>query len=124
MVGKMTFDEIKKLLGMLNDPVARLEAVVEIGKSLKTVPQDAICTEIKGCTSFVQICMRENQFFGTADSAVVRGIVAIILSMVDGKSADEIRSMDLATMFSNLEINIGSSRLNGVNSMIRFLKNL
>ena len=78
----MTFDEIKKMLLMMDDPVMRLEAVMDIGKTLRAVPSDAVCSEIKGCTSFVQICRKGNRFFGTADSAIVRGIVAIILSMV------------------------------------------
>lgn len=120
----MTFDEIKKLLGMLDDPAMRLEAVMDIGKTLKPIPTDAVCNEITGCTSFVQICRRGNNFFGSADSAIVRGIVAIILSMVDGHTAEEIHQMDLDKMFADLQINIGAARLNGVGSMIRFLKNL
>jgi cysteine desulfuration protein SufE len=120
----MNFEQIKKLLEMIDDPVARLEAVMDIGKGLSAVPDDAECHEILGCTSFVQICRRENNFFGVADSAIVRGIVAIILSMVDGHSPDEIRQMDLEKMFTDLKINIGAARLNGVASMIKFLKNL
>ena len=97
---------------------------MELGKELTSVPDGAQCTEILGCTSFVQICRNENNFYGVADSAIVRGILYIILSMVDGKTAQEIRHMDLEKMFSELKINIGAARLNGVNSMIRFLKNL
>ena len=120
----MTFDEIKKILNMFDDPVARLEAVMDIGKSLPPIPSDAVCNEITGCTSFVQICRKGNNFFGSADSAIVRGIVAIILSMVDGHSPDEIRQMHLEEMFADLHINIGAARLNGVSSMIQFLKHL
>ncbi|MBO7508826.1 MAG: SufE family protein [Alphaproteobacteria bacterium] len=120
----MNFEQIKNLLGMIDNPVEKLEAVMDIGKSLVPVPADAECHEILGCTSFVQICRRGNNFYGVADSAIVRGIVAIILSMVDGKSPDEIRKMPLDSWFSEMNINIGAARLNGVNSMIRFLKNL
>ena len=120
----MNFEQIKKLLEMIDDPVARLEAVMDIGKGLAQVPDTAECHEIFGCTAFVQICRRGNNFSGRADSAIVRGIVAIILSMVDGHSPDEIRQMDLEKMFADLEINIGAARLNGVASMIKFLKNL
>ena len=109
---------------MIDDPAERLEAVMDIGKTLPPVPTDAECNEILGCTSFVQICRRGNNFYGTADSMLVRGIVAIILSMVDGHTPNEIRAMPLDSWFHDLRINIGSARLNGVNSMIRFLKNL
>ena len=120
----MSFDDIKKLLGMLDDPAMRLEAVMDLGNNLGPIPTDAVCSEITGCTSFMQICRNGNKFYGSADSAIVRGIVAIILSMVDGKSPDEIRQMNLGKMFAELNINIGAARLNGVASMIRFLQNL
>ena len=44
--------------------------------------------------------------------------------MVDGHTPDEIKQMDLAGMFSALGLPLGAGRLNGVNSMIRFLQNL
>ena len=120
----MTFEQIKHLLDMANDPVARLEMVMDIGRDLSTVPEGAKCSEITGCASFVQICRVGNNFYGVADSAIVRGIVAILISMVDGKSPAQIKKMDLEKMFFDLKINVGAARLNGVNSMIRFFKNL
>ena len=83
----MTFEKIKHLLDMTDDPATRLEILMDIGRELPNVPSDAVCTEITGCTSFVQIC-------------------------------------DLEKMFADLKINVGAARLNGVNSMIRFFKNL
>jgi sulfur transfer protein SufE len=44
--------------------------------------------------------------------------------MVDGKTAQEIKNMDLLSEFQSLNLNLGAGRLNGVNSMIRFLQNL
>ncbi len=120
----MKFEQIKKTLESIIDPVEKLEFVMDLGKELTPVPSAAQCTEILGCTSFVQICREKNNFYGTADSAIVRGILYIILSMVDGKTPDEIRQMDPEKMFAELKLNIGAARLNGVNSMIRFLKNL
>lgn len=120
----MNYAEIKKILDALDDPVQKLEFVMEVGRGLPVPPKGAECREIVGCTSFVQICRDGNKFYGVADSELVRGILTIILSVVDGKSPDEIRATDIGKMFSDLKINIGAARLNGVNSMIRFLKNL
>ena len=120
----MKFEQIKKTLDSIIDPVEKLEFVMDLGKELAPVPAGAGCTEIIGCTSFVHICLENNNFYGVPDSAIVRGILFIILSIVDGKMPDEIRQMDLEKIFSELKINIGAARLNGVNSMIRFLKNL
>lgn len=109
---------------MTDDAATRLEILMDIGRELSPVPAGADCIEITGCASFVQICRVGNNFYGTADSAIVRGIVAIMISIVDGKTPNEIKKLDLEKMFADLKINVGAARLNGVNSMIRFLKNL
>ncbi|MCR4917591.1 MAG: SufE family protein [Alphaproteobacteria bacterium] len=120
----MTYEDIKKTLDMIPGDVEKLEFVMDLGRDLLPVPNGAVCSEIVGCTSFVQICRDGNNFYGTADSVLVRGIVAIILSMVDGKTPAQIREIPLDRLFSELKLNLGAGRLNGVNSMIRFLKNL
>lgn len=120
----MNYQEIKKTLSLIEDPVEKLEMVMDLGKNLSAVPENATCTEILGCASFVQICQKDGQFFGVADSFIVRGIVALILAMVDGKSIDEIKKMDLESEFKSLNLNLGAARLNGIQSMISFFKNL
>lgn len=120
----MTYAEIKKSLAMITDPVEKLELVMDLGRALPDVPASAVCNEIVGCASWVEICRDGDRFYGRADSAMVRGIVAIITAMVDGKTPQQIREMDLAGEFAGLNINLGAGRLNGVNSMIRFLQNL
>ncbi|MBR3510668.1 MAG: SufE family protein [Alphaproteobacteria bacterium] len=120
----MTYEDIKNSLSLIQNPVEKLEMVMDLGKQLLPVPQEADCSEILGCTSFVKICRLNNKFYGFADSAMVRGIVAIILAMVDGKSTEEIKNMDMVTEFQSLNLNFGASRLNGVQSMINFFKKL
>ena len=121
---KMTYQDMKNSLMMLEEPVEKLELVMDFGKMLEQIPIGADCNEIVGCSSFVQICRKDGRFFASADSAIVRGIVALFLAMVDGKNYLEIKSMDLESEFNSLNLNLGASRLNGVNSMIRFFKNL
>lgn len=120
----MTYSEIKNFICSIDDPVARLEFVMDLGRDLVEVPKTAVCTEISGCSSFVEICRDGNEFYGRADSVLVRGIVAIILSMTRGKTLEEIREMPIDSMFADLKLNLGAARLNGVNSMISFFKNL
>lgn len=120
----MTYQEMKNLLGMLPDAAQKLEMVMDFGAHMPSPPAVAKCHEIDGCASRAVICRDGVHFYGDADSALVRGIVAIITAMVDGKTPDEIREMDIAGEFASLDINLGAGRLNGVNSMIRFLQNL
>ncbi len=120
----MTYEQIKHTLSLIQNPIDRLDMVMDLGKTLTKVPDSAVCTEILGCTSFVQICRDGNRFYGVADSAMVRGIVAIILAMVDGKSVEEIKKLDIMGEFQQLNLNFGASRLNGIQSMINFFNNL
>ncbi len=120
----MTYDEIKNALNLIENPIEKLEMVMDIGKNLSDIPNNAKCTEILGCASFVQICEKDGRFYGMADSMMVRGIVAIFLALVDGKSVDEIRKMDLLAEFNSLNLNFGASRINGIESMVNFFKNL
>ncbi len=120
----MNYLDMKNMLLMVADPVEKLDMVMDFGAHMPDVPDGAICNEIVGCASFAEICRDGNRFYGRADSALVRGIVAIITAMVDGKSADDIKKMDLWGEFSSLGLNLGTGRLGGVNSMIRFLQNL
>ena len=91
----MTYDEIKNILSAVDDPVVRLEMVMDLGKQLSPVPDGAVCSEITGCASHVEICRVGNRFYGMADSDLVRGIVAIMMAIVDGKTPDEIKKIDI-----------------------------
>ena len=120
----MNYEKMKMALSLIENPVEKLEMVMDFGKDLLPVPQNATCTEIVGCASFVEICQKDGHFYAKADSFMVRGIVALILSMVEGKTVDEIKKMDLMAEFNSLNLNFGASRLNGIQSMINFFKNL
>lgn len=120
----MTYEQMKHLLQITDDATQRLELVMDFGVHMDAVPENAVCSEIVGCSSFVEICRVGNRFYGRADSALVRGIVAILVAMVDGKSADQIKKMNLAQEFAGLNLTLGAGRLNGLKSMIRFFENL
>lgn len=124
MVTHMTYTDMKNLLAMTPDAAMRLEMVMDFGAHMPSVPDGAVCNEIVGCASWAVICRVGNRFYGNADSALVRGIVAIMTAMVDGKSPDEIRAMNIGAEFASLGLQLGTGRLGGVNSMISFLENL
>ena len=118
----MTYEEIKNTLSQIPDPAEKLEFVMELGESLTPIPAGAAATEIRGCASRVEIYRDPgNNYFGIADSAIVRGIVAVLLSMVAGRSAGEIRRTDLAGRFAALNLQLGAARMNGVAGIIEFL---
>lgn len=120
----MQFAQMKNFLDSLDNPVDKLDALMDFGAHLARVPDNALCTEITGCTSRVEICRVNDKFYGRADSGIVRGIVAILLAMIDGKTPEQIKKMDLMAEFADLKLALGAARLSGLNSMVRFLQNL
>lgn len=120
----MNFTQVKSILLSIDDQVERLETVMGFGKLLGPVPENAKCTEIKGCSSSVSLCNVGNNFYGAADSLMVAGLVFIVISIVDGKSPAEIKEINILEELKSLEINMGTGRMMGLESMIHFLHNL
>ena len=121
----MTFTEFKTILQQITDPAERLEFVMDFGRSLPPVPVGAGAVEIRGCASKVEIYRDgKNNYFGAADSTLVRGIVAVLLSMVQGKSADQIRGMNLYGELNDLNLQLGAGRMNGASGIISFLEGM
>jgi len=95
----------------------KLETLLDIGKELPRIPAGAKGVEIKGCASRVEIYKDANgRLYGTADSAIVRGIVTLLLAM---KS----ENIDLDE-FNTFNLNLGAGRLNGAAAVIEYLKAL
>ncbi|MCL1902327.1 MAG: SufE family protein [Alphaproteobacteria bacterium] len=120
----MNYAEIKTILSEISDPVDRLEFVMDLGNSLPKIPAGAKATEIKGCASRVEIYKdKNNNYYGAADAGLVRGILAIVLSFAQGKSATDIVAMNLSAEFARLNLQLGAGRMNGVAGIIEFLSN-
>ncbi len=113
----MNYKEIKSFLNQIEDPVQKLEFVMDLGKSLSPIPEYSACTDVLGCSSYVKICKSNGIFYGVADSAMVSGIVAIILVMVNDKVKD------IKSEFDSLNLSFGVSRLNGINGIISAVSN-
>lgn len=117
LVIQMKYNEIKNLFDKLDDPVLRLELVIDLGRELANIPSDSDCTEISGCASHAAICKSRGIFYGQSDSAMVRGIIAICISMAN----DGVK--DIRTEFESLNINLGAGRLAGLDGIIKTIGN-
>lgn len=120
----MRYDEMKQALDMVPGPLEKLEMLMDFGVHMPSVPSSATCYDIVGCASHAEICRDGNRFYGRADSAIVRGIVALVTARVDGMTPEKIKKTDLRGEIAGLNLNLGAGRLNGLESMIRFLQNL
>ncbi|WP_346839654.1 aminotransferase class V-fold PLP-dependent enzyme [Microbulbifer sp. SAOS-129_SWC] len=80
---------------------------------------------VRGCESAAWLVHRENEgrhyFALDSDSRVVKGLGALLLSQVDGKTAAEIRALDIAGMFTDLGLaqHLSESRSNGFYALLQ-----
>jgi cysteine desulfuration protein SufE len=107
--------------------------LIELGRSLPPMPETDKNdeTRIEGCQSGVWIKMGVSPteppaltFTGDSDSSIVKGLVAIVISLVNGRSPQEILDCDIAGFFSqlNLESHLSPTRKTGLNELVKRVK--
>lgn len=127
----MSLEEIRSNFALLDDWEDRYRYVIELGRALPPL-DDAFKTEatkVRGCASQVWLISRQQPasdgsqalvFQGDSDALIVRGLIAILLEAVRGKTARELLETDLPGAFAELGLkeNLTPQRSNGLASMI------
>lgn len=102
--------------------------MIELGGRLPELSevQRSDNTLIAGCQSQVWIDMQKQAdgtitFAGDSDAAIVKGLVAIVIILFQGKTAQQILALDVKSFFEQLalEQHLTPSRTQGLNAMIR-----
>lgn len=112
---------------------ARYTHLIELGKKLPAMP-DALKTEqtiVQGCMSQVWLVVErgeDGRFHLQADSDahIVRGLVAVLLLVFDGKTAAQIKATNMDEIFAKLGLgeHLSPNRRNGFYSMVGRVKAL
>ncbi|WP_444901872.1 aminotransferase class V-fold PLP-dependent enzyme [Microbulbifer sp. SSSA007] len=80
---------------------------------------------VRGCESEAWLVHKEREgrhYFGLdSDSRVVKGLGALLLSQIDGRTLEEIRALDLPQLFKELGLSkhLSQSRTNGFYALLR-----
>ena len=132
----MSLAEIRSNFDLLDDWEDRYRYVIELGRALpplaETFKTDAY--KVRGCASQVWLVSRSTPagpgtaahlaFEGDSDAFIVRGLIAILLSAIEGKTADDLAKLDLQQVFDELGLkdHLTPQRSNGLASMIQRVK--
>jgi cysteine desulfuration protein SufE len=129
-----SLDQIIDDFAFLDEWEDRYRYLIELGKSLPEMPLSLRTSEnkVQGCASQVWLatsCSATGQdprlvFEGESDAHIVRGLVAIALTIFSGKPASEIASIDALEVFGRIGLieHLSSQRANGLRSMIARIK--
>jgi len=128
----MSIDEILVNFEFLDDWEDRYRYVIELGRELEPLPdaERTDATKVQGCVSQVWLSTHIDssanaadpvlRFVGDSDAHIVRGLVAILITMLSGKTASEILGTDVAAVFDTLGFreHLTPQRSNGLTSII------
>jgi cysteine desulfuration protein SufE len=134
VAGTPEIDDIIENFALLDDWDDRYRYVIELGRGLVPL-EDADrndSNKVPGCTSQVWLATTVQpgagapvlDFIGDSDAHIVRGLVAILLAMVSGRSARDVLAADPIALFEKLGLreHLTPQRSNGFRSMVGRIK--
>jgi cysteine desulfuration protein SufE len=127
-------DEIVSNFELLDDWDERYRYLIELGRLMEKLPEVAYTDQnkVRGCASQVWLTMRLDDaqnpprlhLVGDSDAHIVRGLVALLISLYNGKTPAEAVATDAQALFRKLELeeHLTPQRSNGVRSMVERIR--
>jgi len=114
---------------MFDDWMERYEYLIDLGKSLPLINEEYRTDDniIKGCQSRVWLHAEGNkekvQFTADSDAILTKGLIALLIRVLDGQGAEEIAAADLYFLDQiGLKEHLSPTRANGLLSMVKQMK--
>lgn len=130
----MAIEAIIEDFEFLDDWEDRYKYVIELGKGLEPldIEKHNDSNKVPGCVSQVwldtQVFERDGtshiKFVGDSDALIVRGLIAILIALYSGRSAEEIRNTDALPVLQKLGLDehLSQQRSNGLRSMVQRMR--
>lgn len=122
-------EEIVEDFAMLEEWPDKYEYLMNIGKRLPRLPEEAYNEEnkVRGCQSNVWMITSFEDgkiiFEGDSDALIVKGLVALLLKVFSNHSPDEILNADLGFLERiGLQAHLSATRNNGLAAMVKQIK--
>lgn len=109
----------------------RYRLLIELGRSLEPMP-DALktdATKVRGCSASVWVYPTQSgdgrlHFLADSNAAITKGVVALVLAVVQDRDPAEVATMDIAAALApfNLARELSSNRTQGIPNMIALVQ--
>jgi cysteine desulfuration protein SufE len=132
----MSIDDIRADFALLDDWEDRYRYLIELGRGLAPLPE-ALRTEankVRGCASQVWLASSTHangsgarsvlELRGDSDAHIVRGLIAVLFALFDGRTAEAILGTDARAVFAELGLkeHLTPQRSNGFFSMVERIR--
>ncbi|QIQ20273.1 cysteine desulfurase sulfur acceptor subunit CsdE [Zophobihabitans entericus] len=111
----------------------RYRLIIQQAKQLPDLAPEQKTDEllVSGCENKVWIGANKHNdntltFFGDSDGRIVKGLLAILITLVNGKTTEQIQNLDIEHYFEQLHIKkeLSQSKQIGLQSLIKRIKEL
>ena len=130
-----TINEIRDNFALLDEWDDRYRYVIELGRTLDPMPEaeHSAANKVNGCVSQVWLSKQINRgngsdprlnYLGDSDAHIVRGLIAILLTLVSGRTPQEILAIDAPAVFDEFGFreHLTPQRSNGLRSMVERIR--
>jgi cysteine desulfuration protein SufE len=130
-----TIDEIRDNFALLDDWDDRYRYVIELGRTLDPMPEaeHSAANKVQGCASQVWLSRKLARngpgepvlsYLGDSDAHIVRGLIAILLTLYSGRTPQEILSTDAIAVFDEFGFreHLTPQRSNGLRAMVERIR--
>src|SRR5437899_5594882 len=131
----MTIDEIRENFELLDDWDDRYRYVIELGRTLEPMPEaeHSAANKVQGCASQVWLARQIGRsssgkpqltYLGDSDAHIVRGLIAILLTLYSGRTPQQILASDALAIFDEFGFreHLTPQRSNGLRAMVERIR--
>jgi cysteine desulfuration protein SufE len=131
----MTLDEIRDNFALLDDWDDRYRYVIELGRMLDPMPESehSAANKVQGCASQVWLSKQLERserseprlkYLGDSDAHIVRGLIAILLTLYSGRTPQQILDTDAIAVFDEFGFreHLTPQRSNGLRAMVERIR--
>lgn len=129
----VTLEDMVDNFSLFTDWEERYRYLIELGRKLPPMPDadHSEANKVRGCMSQVWLvgglqADGRMHFNGDSDSSLVKGLIALLMTLVNDQTPAQILALDIAGSFQRLglESNITVNRRNGFYSMVERIRAL
>jgi cysteine desulfuration protein SufE len=130
----LSVDQVVADFDLLDDWEDRYRYIIDLGRDLPPLPEGerTDANKVRGCASQVWLSTSRDasdhgvrlRFRGDSDAMIVKGLVALVIALFDGKTPEQISSIDAEALFGRLDLrsHLTTQRSNGLRALVDRIK--
>lgn len=130
----ITVEKLYRNFEVLRNWEDRYKYVISLGRQVPVFPEEQKIDDnyVHGCSSRVWMIVKPGQqneifeFLADSDSAIVKGLIAVLMIVYENKGPKEILHTDVESIFKRLDLgnHLSATRANGFFAMVKKIKML